>query len=150
MVPDPTMACYGLEYFCFEGDGMWETDSDGLIALGKKELEAIGLGKAEDVVDGYVVRQPKAYPVYDSSYKRNLDIIKDELSNYHGLYLVGRNGMHKYNNQDHSMMTAMLAAKNILAGKEIYDLWNVNQDAEYHEAGERGAEEGGRMVPAKA
>jgi protoporphyrinogen oxidase len=149
MVPDAEMACYGLEYFCFEGDGMWETGNEDLIELGKKELEIIGLGMKEDVVDGYVVRQPKAYPVYDKMYKNNIDIIKEELKQYKGLYLVGRNGMHKYNNQDHSMMTAMLAARNIIAGKELYDLWNVNQDAEYHEAGERGAEVGGRSVPAK-
>jgi protoporphyrinogen oxidase len=147
MVPDPTMSCYGLEYFCFEGDGMWASSNEKLIELGKKELEIIGLGKAVDVLDGYVVRQPKAYPVYDETYKENVEMIRNDLSKYPGLYLVGRNGMHKYNNQDHSMMTAMLAAKNIIAGKEVYDLWNVNQDAEYHESGERGAEEGGRMVP---
>ena len=147
MVPDPTMSCYGLEYFCFEGDGMWESSDKDLIELGKKELEQIGLGKAADVLDGYVVRQPKAYPVYDETYKQNVEIIRNDLKNYRGLYLVGRNGMHKYNNQDHSMMTAMLAAENINAGREVYDVWNVNQDAEYHEHGERGLEEGGRMVP---
>jgi protoporphyrinogen oxidase len=150
MVPDSAMACYGLEYFCFEGDGMWASSDEELVALGKKELEHIGLGKASEVSDGYVVRQPKAYPVYDKDYKANVDVIRDSLTAYPNLYLVGRNGMHKYNNQDHSMMTAMLAAENINAGKEVYDLWNVNQDAEYHEYGERGVEEGGRMVPAKA
>jgi protoporphyrinogen oxidase len=149
MLPDPSMACYGLEYFCFEGDGLWTSSNETLINLGKKELEQIGLGKAVDVVDGYVVRQPKAYPVYDAVYKDNVDVIKEELKNYPGLYLVGRNGMHKYNNQDHSMMTAMLAAKNIEAGRELFDLWNVNGDAEYHESGDRGAEEGGRLVPGK-
>ena len=149
MVPDASMACYGLEYFCFEDDGMWTLKDEALIELGKKELEQIGLGKAADVTDGYVVRQVKAYPVYDKMYKENVDIIIDELRNYAGLYLVGRNGMHKYNNQDHSMMTAMLAVKNIVAGKELYDLWNVNQDAEYHESGERGVAEGGRLVPQK-
>lgn len=148
MVPDPSMSCYGLEYFCFEGDGMWESSDEKLIELGKKELEQIGLGKAVDVLDGYVVRQPKAYPVYDETYKQNVDIITNDLKNYPGLYLVGRNGMHKYNNQDHSMMTAMLAAENIIAGEELYDLWKVNGDAEYHESGERGVEEGGRLVPA--
>ncbi|MDB5192325.1 MAG: amine oxidase, partial [Segetibacter sp.] len=147
MVPDPTMACYGLEYFCFEGDGMWNSTNETLIQLGKEELQKIGLGNITDVVDGYVVRQPKAYPVYDAVYKENLAEIKEALVEYPGLYLVGRNGMHKYNNQDHSMMTAMLAVKNIVAGEELYDLWNVNGDAEYHEAGERGAEEGGRLVP---
>ena len=149
MVPDPTMACYGLEYFCFEGDNMWTGTDEELIALGKKEIEQIGLAKASEVTDGYVVRQKKAYPVYDQVYKDHIPEIRKGLESYKGLYLMGRNGMHKYNNQDHSMMTAMLAAKNIIAGKEIYDLWNVNQDAEYHESGERGAEEGGRMVPRK-
>ena len=147
MVPDPSMACYGLEYFCFEGDGLWTSSNDDLIALGKKEIEKIGLTKASAVVDGYVVRQPKAYPVYDQFYKARVDSVRDALTNYPGLYLIGRNGMHKYNNQDHSMMTAMLAAKNIIAGKELYNLWDVNEDAEYHEGGDRGAS--GRMVPQK-
>ncbi len=149
MVPDASMACYGLEYFCFEGDGMWTSSDKDLIELGKKELEQIGLGKATEVTDGYVVRQPKAYPVYNNTYKDNIEIVRNSLKSYPGLYLVGRNGMHKYNNQDHSMMTAMLASENINAGKELYDLWNVNQDAEYHEHGERGVEEGGRLIPQK-
>jgi protoporphyrinogen oxidase len=147
MVPDPSMACYGLEYFCFEGDGLWTSSNADLIALGKKEIEKIGLTKASAVVDGYVVRQPKAYPVYDQFYKARVDSVRDALANYPGLYLIGRNGMHKYNNQDHSMMTAMLAAKNIIGGKELYNLWDVNEDAEYHEGGDRGAS--GRMVPQK-
>jgi protoporphyrinogen oxidase len=151
MVPDPAMACYGLEYFCFEGDGLWTSSDGDLIALGKAEIEQIGLTKGSAVVDGYVVRQPKAYPVYDQVYKEHIANIREALKAYPGLYLVGRNGMHKYNNQDHSMMTAMLAAKNIIAGKEVYDLWEVNEDAEYHEGGNRGAEETekvlGRSVP---
>ena len=149
MVPDSTMACYGLEYFCFEGDGMWTSSNEDLIGLGKMEMEQIGLGKALDVLHGYVVRQAKAYPVYDQLYKEHVSSIRYELQHYPGLYLVGRNGMHKYNNQDHSMMTAMLAARNIEAGTELYDLWNVNADAVYHEGGERGAEEGGRLIPKK-
>ncbi len=148
MVPDDTMACYGLEYFCFEGDGLWTSSNDTLIQLAKNEIEQIGLAKATDIVDGYVVRQPKAYPVYDHDYKEKVNTIRQALQHYEGLYLIGRNGMHKYNNQDHSMMTAMLAAKNIIAGNKAYDVWNVNQDAEYHESGERG-EEGGRMIPQK-
>jgi protoporphyrinogen oxidase len=149
MVPDPSMACYGLEYFCFEGDGMWTASDEELITLGKKEIEQIGLAHAADVTDGYVVRQKKAYPVYDHFYAAHIETIKEGLQNYTGLYLMGRNGMHKYNNQDHSMMTAMLAAKNIIAGEELFDLWNVNQDAEYHESGDRGAHDGGRMIPGK-
>jgi protoporphyrinogen oxidase len=151
MVPDPAMACYGLEYFCFEGDGLWTSSNEDLIELAKTEIQKIGLTTASAVVDGYVVRQPKAYPVYDHHYKENVEAVRDALKNYPGLYLVGRNGMHKYNNQDHSMMTAMLAAKNIIAGKELFDLWDVNEDAEYHEGGERGAEEkvAERLVPRK-
>lgn len=150
MVPDPAMACYGLEYFCFEGDGLWTSSDEALIELGKKEIEKIGLTKGSAVVDGYVVRQPKAYPVYDQDYKEHVENIRQAIKAYPGLYLVGRNGMHKYNNQDHSMMTAMLAAQNIIAGKEVYDLWEVNEDAEYHEGGNRGEEKvAGRMVPRK-
>ena len=151
MVPDPAMACYGLEYFCFEGDGMWTSRDEDLIALAKKEIEQIGLTKQSAVVEGYVVRQPKAYPVYDHYYKDNVEAVKEALTDYPGLYLIGRNGMHKYNNQDHSMMTAMLAAKNIISGKTEYDVWNVNEDAEYHEGGLRGADEkvSERLVPQK-
>jgi protoporphyrinogen oxidase len=150
MVPDPEMACYGLEYFCFEGDGLWTSSDADLIALATKEIQQIGLTHPEAVVDGYVVRQPKAYPVYDQTYKEKVNDVREALKDYPGLYLIGRNGMHKYNNQDHSMMTAMLAAKNIIAGTALYDLWDVNEDAEYHEGGERGAEHGKvaeRLVP---
>ena len=150
MVPDESMACYGLEYFCFEGDGMWQSSDAALIELAKNEMQQIGLVNLANVVDGYVVRQPKAYPVYDQAYKENVDLVREGLRQYKGLYLVGRNGMHKYNNQDHSMMTAMLAAKNIISGDELYDVWNVNQDAEYHESGDRGNNnEGGRLIPKK-
>jgi protoporphyrinogen oxidase len=147
MVPDETMACFGLEYFCFEGDGLWNSTDEALMALGKKEIEKIGIAEAADVMDGYVVRQPKAYPVYDNNYIDKIEEIRKSLVLYSGLHLVGRNGMHKYNNQDHSMMTAMLAVKNILAGREVYDLWQVNQDAEYHETGDRTHHFGGRMIP---
>jgi len=149
MVPDSDMACFGLEYFCFEGDGLWNAKDQELIALGKKEIEKIGIADAADVLDGYVVRQPKAYPVYDNGYSEKIEEIKLALNNYPGLHLVGRNGMHKYNNQDHSMMTAILAVKNILSGQELYNLWHVNQDAEYHESGER-AHQGGRQIPMPA
>ena len=151
MVPDPKMACYGLEYFCFEGDGLWVSSDDDLIKLATKEIVQIGLIKPESILDGYVVRQPKAYPVYDYEYKNHLNIIREALKEYKGLYLLGRNGMHKYNNQDHSMMTAMLASKNIIANSEIYDLWEVNEDAEYHEKGESTSISGiiGRTIPNK-
>jgi protoporphyrinogen oxidase len=153
MVPDPAMACYGMEYFCFEGDGLWTSSDDDLVALAKRELEQIGLARAGDVVDGKVVRQRKAYPVYDDAYAANVQAVRDELAErYPTLHLVGRNGMHKYNNQDHSMMTAMLAVENIVAGEPLYDLFRVNEDAEYHEAGKAGARRIGttpRSVPSR-
>ncbi len=149
MVPDESMVCYGLEYFCFEGDQLWKSTDEQLTDLGKSELEKVGLAKASDILDSYVVRQPKAYPVYDQGYQEHVAVIRNELKQYEGLIMIGRNGMHKYNNQDHSMMTAMLAVKNIISGKPLFDLWNVNQDAEYHEGGDRGAEEGGRKIPAR-
>ena len=105
------------------------------------------------MVDGCVVRQPKAYPVYDEDYREHVAMIRLDLEgSYPTLHLVGRNGMHKYNNQDHAMMTAMLTARNILAGERIYDTWQVNEDAEYHEAGAAGAKEAlasERLVPRK-
>ncbi len=136
MVPDPQQSCLGLEYFCFEGDGLWSAEDSELLALAKKELAEIGLATEDDVKDGCVVRQKKAYPVYDDHYKENVETIRADLADrYPTLHLVGRNGMHKYNNQDHAMMTSMLTVKNILAGEALYDIWNVNEDAEYHEAG---------------
>ena len=136
MVPDSNYCCYGLEYFCFEGDGLWTMRDADLIALGAKELEQVGLGKAADVVDGCVIRQPKAYPVYDDDYEQHVGIVRRALDTHcRNLHLVGRNGMHKYNNQDHAMMTALLAARNILAGENKYDVWSVNEDGEYHESG---------------
>ncbi len=131
MVPEDEKTCLGLEYFCFEGDGLWSMSDRELVELGKRELEKIGLVDASDVEDGTVVRMPKAYPVYDSTYKDSLRIIRNYLDGIENLQLVGRNGMHKYNNQDHSMLTAMLAVKNILGAD--YDLWKVNADQEYHE-----------------
>jgi protoporphyrinogen oxidase len=155
MVPEPDKACYGLEYFCFEHDGLWDSSDEELIELAKRELAQIGLAQVEDVVDGCVVRQKKAYPVYDDDYARHVATIRTELDqHYPNLHPVGRNGMHKYNNQDHAMMTAMLCVENILAEEKLYDLWQVNGDAEYHEAGEAEPEpEHGtaiRLVPMRA
>jgi len=153
MVPAAGRACYGLEYFCFEGDGLWASDDTALIKLATEELARIGLARPADVLDGCVVRQRQAYPVYDAHYAEHVAAIRDELArDYPGLHLVGRNGMHRYNNQDHAMMTAMLCARNILAGAPLYDLWQVDQDAEYHEAGAPGARPGAsglRAVPAR-
>jgi protoporphyrinogen oxidase len=153
MVPDAAYSGYGLEYFCFAGDGVWNASDADLIALATKELGQIGLAQPEEVTDGCVVRQVKAYPVYDDAYAAHVATIRDELArSYPGLHVVGRNGMHKYNNQDHAMMTAMLTVRNILAGKDVYDVWLVNQDAEYHETGGAGAQTGAgglRKVPVK-
>ena len=152
MVP-AGMSCLGLEYFCFEGDGRWNAPDRDLIALAKKEVAEIGLVAAADVIDACVVRQAKAYPVYDEDYRNNVAAIRLDLEGrYPTLHVVGRNGMHRYNNQDHAMMTAMLTARNILAGSRLYDVWNVNEDAEYHEAGASGAQhalESVRLVPEK-
>jgi len=140
MMPDPQVSCLGLEYFCFEGDGLWSMSDPELIAMAKAELASIGIVPVEEIIDGCVVRQPKAYPVYDEGYRQRVEAIRTELADrYPSLHLVGRNGMHKYNNQDHAMMTAMLSCRNILAGERLYDVWSVNEDAEYHEAGVAGA-----------
>ncbi|MGA8949497.1 MAG: NAD(P)/FAD-dependent oxidoreductase [Xanthobacteraceae bacterium] len=152
MVPEG-MSCLGLEYFCFEGDGLWNAADRDLIALAKAEIARIGLIAPADVVDACVVRQAKAYPIYDEDYSGNIAAIRRDLEgSYPTLHVIGRNGMHRYNNQDHAMMTAMLTARNILAGARLYDVWNVNEDAEYHEAGEsgvRGALDSVRLVPEK-
>ncbi|KEO88887.1 FAD-dependent oxidoreductase [Erythrobacter longus] len=141
MIPDESMACVGLEYFCFEGDGLWSSSDEDLIAQATREMEILGLCDPAKVVGGAVVRQEKAYPVYDDDYEANVDAMRHELEEKHpSLHLVGRNGMHRYNNQDHAMMTAMLTVENIVAGKRVYDTWCVNEDAEYHEAGDEGAE----------
>jgi protoporphyrinogen oxidase len=154
MVPQPDKVCYGLEYFCFEHDGLWDSSDSDLIRLAKRELIQIGLAKERDFLDGCVVRQKKAYPVYDDDYARHVATVREELDHrYPNLHLVGRNGMHKYNNQDHAMMTAMLCVENILADTRVYDLWHVNSDAEYHEAGPASAEETNgtalRLVPTR-
>jgi len=146
MVPDPAMACYGMEYFTSTEDLFWKQTDAELIALATRELENLGLVRPGDVVDGAVVRQPKAYPIYDDHYSAHRTILQEAIREHcPNLHVVGRNGMHQYNNQDHSMMTAMLTVRNILAGKQLYDIWQVNQDAEYIEAGEAG---GGSGSPA--
>jgi protoporphyrinogen oxidase len=131
MVPDPEKTCLGLEYFCFEGDSMWTMSDQDLVELAKSELDILGLAESSDVEEGTVVRMPKAYPVYDSIYHKSLETVRLFVDKIENLQLVGRNGMHRYNNQDHSMMTAMLAVRNI--NGEDHDLWSVNVDQEYHE-----------------
>jgi protoporphyrinogen oxidase len=134
MVPDPKFTSLGMEYFCFEGDGLWTATDHDLAELAIREAEQIGLVKRPQVQDAFVVRMPKAYPIYDQDYQRHVETIRAWVCQFHNLQPVGRNGMHHYNNQDHSMMTAMLAAKNIQGAN--FDCWKVNTEAEYHEAGE--------------
>jgi protoporphyrinogen oxidase len=154
MIPDQVSTCLGLEYFCFEGDGLWSASDDDLVRLAKAEISKIGLMRSEDVIDACVVRQAKAYPVYDDAYAQHVQDIRTDLTtNYPNLHLVGRNGMHKYNNQDHAMMTGLLTSLNIQAGVCVYDVWQVNEDADYGEAGISGVQEAlrsERLVPKKA
>jgi len=147
LVPDPSKTSLGLEYFCFEGDDLWTKSDLELVELGRCEIAEIGLVLPAEVIDGCVVRMPKAYPVYDDVYQNHLAVIRHWLKGFGNLELAGRNGMHKYNNQDHSMMTALLAARNIL-GVGHFDTWKVNTDAEYHEnASDESEANQGRSVP---
>jgi len=131
MVPEPDRTCLCMEYFCFEGDALWTTGDGDLMALATRELETLGLARGARVVDGCVVRVPKAYPVYDGEYRDRLDAVRAEIDPIANLHTVGRNGMHKYNNQDHSMITAMMAVWNMMGAS--HDTWAVNTDFEYHE-----------------
>jgi len=147
MVPDQTKTCIGMEYFCFEGDGLWTSSDQELIELGKRELAQLGFCHPEEVFDGAVVRVQKAYPVYDDVYLEHVKTIRDWAEKaLPNLYFCGRNGMHKYNNQDHSMMSALLVARRI-AGVSDLDPWNVNADAEYHEEVRESEDTSGRLVP---
>jgi len=143
MIGRPGTTCLGLEYFCFAGDGLWTAPDSDLMELGKRELAQLGLVKPGQVRGGTVVRVEKAYPIYNPGYQANVDAIRAELGKFANLHVVGRNGMHKYNNQDHSMMTAILAVRNIEGGR--FNLWNVNSDAEYHEEAGRDDRSGRRM-----
>ena len=144
MVPEPGTTCLGLEYFCFEGDDLWAMADAELVELGKREVAQLGLARAEEVEDGVVVRVPKAYPVYYPGYDADVATIRAALEKLENVQVAGRNGMHKYN-QDHSMMTAFLAARNLTGAS--WNVWAVNTDAEYHEGGESSAS-AGRQVPA--
>jgi protoporphyrinogen oxidase len=131
LVPDPTMTCLGMEYFCFDGGALWRRPDKDLISMASRELEALGLGRGAKVIDANVVRMPKAYPIYDASYRSHVDTIRSFIDTIPNLHTIGRNGMHKYNNQDHSMYTAMLAVGNLEGAN--HDLWQVNNDFDYHE-----------------
>ncbi|TAL49396.1 NAD(P)/FAD-dependent oxidoreductase [Patescibacteria group bacterium] len=136
MVSNPNTTCLGLEYYCFKNDHVWNMSDKELIRLGAEELEKIGLAKKRDVLDGAVARMEKTYPVYDSSYERVMPTVREEIKKFKNLYPVGRNGMHKYNNQDHAMLTAMLSVENIFGAR--HDIWNVNVERVYHEEIEKG------------
>jgi protoporphyrinogen oxidase len=135
MLPDPGASCLGFEYFCLEGDAVWSADDAGLVALAVSDLRRLGFDLPAPTTSA-VVRQRRAYPVYDDGYKARVETVRFELERlFPTLHLAGRNGMHRYNNQDHAMMTGLVAARNILAGKRILDPWQVNDDAEYLEEG---------------
>ena len=143
MVPNAHQASIGMEYFCQEGDGLWEMSNEALIAKAAGELERLGLARAAEAVDGTVIRQPKAYPVYDTEYRCAVDVIAGWLQTLENLQTVGRNGLHRYNNQDHSMLTALLAARNVARAvgarpdEPHHDLWSVNVERAYHEEFQR-------------
>ncbi|MFL5495224.1 MAG: NAD(P)/FAD-dependent oxidoreductase [Gemmatimonadales bacterium] len=131
LVPAPARTCLGMEYFCSRGDDIWGSDDAALIELASRELKELGLAPGATILDAAVERVPDAYPIYDSSYRTHLDTIRRFLDPIPNLHTVGRNGMHKYNNQDHSMYAAMLTVENLQG--EFHDIWNVNTDFEYHE-----------------
>ncbi len=146
MVPDPRLTMLGLEYFCSERDALWSASDEQLIAIARKEVASLGLAESSKVIDGTVVRQGKAYPMYDHEYRANVARVRAFLKPAAGnLHVAGRNGMHKYNNQDHAMLTGLMAARNIMGG--CFDPWRVNSDAEYLEEEEGNEESNGRMLP---
>jgi protoporphyrinogen oxidase len=132
MVPDQSKASVGMEYFCFAGDEMWEMDDDKLVALATREIGQLGLADPAKVEKGYVTRVPKAYPMYDADYAERVDVIRGWLETVGNLVQVGRNGLHRYNNSDHSMLTAIRAVENITQGTK-HDIWAVNAESVYHE-----------------
>lgn len=132
MVPDPNQTSLGLEYFCNQGDALWEMSDDALICLAREELDKIGLASGDDVIDGCVFRVEQTYPVYDQGYGQSLELVKNYINSFKNFQTIGRNGLHRYNNQDHAMLTGMLAVRNILF-KEDNDLWSVNTEPDYLE-----------------
>jgi len=131
MVPDSQTTSLGLEYFCFVTDEIWNRDEHELIELGKKEVVQLKFAKRDQISDGFVLKSPKTYPIYDEGYQERIEIIKNYLLTIKNLQTMGRNGLHRYNNQDHSMLSAILAVRNILGGK--HSTWDINIDDEYHE-----------------
>ena len=131
MVADPNKTSLGMEYFCDEGDDIWTQSDEKLIALAIQEVCQLGFICTDKIEDAYIIRQPKAYPIYDAEYRQHLQIIQDFLIPFENLQTIGRNGMHRYNNMDHSMLMGMLAARNIMGEKN--DLWRENTDQAYYE-----------------
>ena len=131
----PGTTCLGVEYFCFEGDEIWEMPDADAVRLATRELARIGLVNPERVVDGVKVRVPRAYPMYDANYAAAVAVIRPYLERFDNLQTCGRNGLHRYNNQDHSMWTAILATLNVTDGRS-FDVWSVNVDEDYLEHGE--------------
>jgi protoporphyrinogen oxidase len=140
MVPDPDKACVGLEYFCFAGDDLWEMDDDKLVELGMRELEQLGLARPDMLEFGFATRVPKAYPMYDMDYADRITAIRGWLDGIENLQQVGRNGLHRYNNSDHSMLTAMRAVDNLVKGTD-HDIWAVNAESVYHETEEQDSQQ---------
>jgi hypothetical protein len=133
LVADSAKTWIGLEYFCYQTDALWKMTDEDLKQFAIAEVEKIGILRACDVSDAHVVRVPKTYPAYFGTYNR-FHVIREYLDRFYNLYLVGRNGMHKYNNQDHSMLTAMTAVDNIISGVSDKDnVWSINTEMEYHE-----------------
>ncbi len=132
MVPDPNMTSLGMEYFCNKDDSFWCLPDDELIELGKRELSEIGLATYSEIEDGCVFRVEKAYPIYDADYRSHLENIRGYLDQFINFNTIGRNGLHQYNNQDHSMVTGMIAVRNVMLGEQNC-LWEINGDHHYHE-----------------
>jgi protoporphyrinogen oxidase len=131
MVPDQSKTSVGMEYFTTVGDELWVKDDKVLIEQARQELAAIGLADAKDIEDGIVIRQPHAYPVYDADYQSARDVVRGYVDSLENLHSIGRNGLHRYDNQDHAMLSAILAVENIMGAS--HDLWTVNTEKEYHE-----------------
>jgi hypothetical protein len=130
----PGTTCLGVEYFCFEGDEIWDMPDEDAVEMAKRELARIGLIRPERVVEGVKVRVPRAYPMYDEGYREAVATIRAYLEGFENVATFGRNGLHRYNNQDHSMWTAILATLNLTDGT-AYDVWSVNTEADYLEEG---------------
>lgn len=131
MVPDPAVTSLGMEYFCNEGDAIWQMSDRALMEMGAAELAKLGLGNGEDILDGFVIREPKAYPIYSFGYDKHVKVIQDFLAVFKNLQTIGRNGMYRYNNMDHSMLTGILSVENLFG--RTHDLWQVNEERQYLE-----------------